>query len=45
MKTLLEPLRRKFGMQFTYDDLITKYQLIGIVPTDLVEMLRSIQDA
>ena len=45
MKKLIEPLRQKLGVRWDQEFLIRKYEVLGIVPIDLAEMLVRIQRA
>lgn len=44
-KPLFEPLKTRFGLPLKREYLIKQYRLIRIVPSELVEMLKKIQDA
>jgi hypothetical protein len=45
MKKLLEPLRKRFGVDWNHEYLARKYEVLNIVPLDLVRMLVNIQGA
>jgi predicted ATPase len=45
MKQMIEPLRQKLGVSWTPDYLIRKYEVLGVVPAEIAEMLTRIQRA
>jgi hypothetical protein len=45
MKKMIEPLRRRLGVDWKLDFLIRKYEVLGVVPVELEEILTRIQRA
>ncbi len=45
MKRLIQPLKRKLGVSWDQEMLIRKYEVLGIVPVEIAEMLVRIQRA
>jgi hypothetical protein len=42
---MIEPLRRRLNVDWSPEFLIRKYDVLGVVPTELAEMLTRIQRA